>query len=69
MEILLCIIVAFFSLGYLIEKVTAFLKQLKSSNPTKFGKGFEAKLSVVPIQQKSEVSASSTNSTNGSRDD
>ena len=64
MEILLCGIVAFFSLGYLIEKATAFIKQLKTSNPTKFGKGFEAKLSVVPIQQKSEVSVKDTNSTN-----
>lgn len=64
MEIALCIIVSFFSLGYLIEKATAFLKQLKSSNPTKFGKGFEAKLSVVPIQQKSEASDCDTSSTN-----
>ncbi len=69
MEIILCVIVAFFSLGYLIEKATAFLKQLKSSNPTKFGKGFEAKLSVVPIQQKSEASATNANSTSNDNDE
>lgn len=64
MEISLVIIVAIFALGFLFEKATSFLKQLKSGS-AKLSKGFEAKLSFVPIHsKKSEVSATNTNSTN-----
>lgn len=54
MEWLLGVVVILFGLASLIEKITALLKQLKSSGSAKLNKGFEAKLSVVPIDKKSE---------------
>lgn len=63
-EVLIVIMGIIFALAFFIEKATNFMKQLKSSNTTKLRKGFEAKLSVVPVNKKSEVSASNTNSTN-----
>lgn len=63
MEVLLVIMGLIFALSFLIEKATAFLKQLKSCDTTKLGNGFEAKLSVVPVKKKSEESASNTIST------
>lgn len=64
MEILLAIIILIFALSVLLYIATKFLKELKSGKPTKLSKGFEARLSLVPIeQQKSEVSAHNTNST------
>ncbi len=54
MEWLLGVAVILFVLGYLAEKLTDLLKQLKSSGSAKLNKGFEAKLSVVPIDKKSE---------------
>lgn len=62
-EVLIVIMGIIFALAFFIEKVTNFMKQLRSSVPTKFGKGFEAKLSVAPVNKKSEVSASNTNFT------
>ena len=61
MEILLAILGIIFAFGYLLEKATGFLKQLKSSGSTELGKGFRAELSVVPIDKKSEVCATNTN--------
>ena len=53
-----------FSLGFAIEKATNFFKEIKSGS-AKLAKGFEAKLSIVPVDsKKSEVSATNTNSTN-----
>ena len=63
MGVLLVIMGLIFALSFLIEKATAFLKQLKSCDTTKLGNGFEAKLSVVPVKKKSEESASTTIST------
>ena len=54
MEWLLGITVILFVLDSLVEKITALLKQLKSSGSAILNKGFEAKLSVVPIDKKSE---------------
>ena len=54
MEWLLGIIIVINSLQGLLEKCTNFFKQLKSSGSAKLSKGFEAKLSVVPIDKKSE---------------
>ena len=54
MEWLLGVAVILFILAYLVEKITALLKQLKSSGSAKLNKGFEAKLSVIPIDKKSE---------------
>ncbi len=54
MEWLLGIAVIIFLLGYLAEKITNLIRQLKSSGSARLGKGFEAKLSVVPIDKKSE---------------
>ena len=54
MEWLLGVAVILFVLGYLAEKLTDLLKKLKSSGSAKLNKGFEAKLSVVPIDKKSE---------------
>ena len=65
MEILLAITILVFALSVLLYIATKFVKELKSGKSTKLIKGFEAKLSVVPIEkQKSEASASNTNSTN-----
>lgn len=64
LEWFLVIIVILFALAFLFEKVSDLIKQLKSGS-AKLIKGFEAKLSVVPIDsKKSEVSATDTNSTN-----
>ena len=54
MEWLLGLVVILFVLGNLAEKITTLLKQLKSSGSVILNKGFEAKLSVVPIDKKSE---------------
>lgn len=64
MEIILAflfgIIIAF---GYLLDKATDFIKQLKSNGSVKLNRGFVFNASVVPIDKKSEVSAPNTNST------
>ena len=62
MEILLVFTVIIFALSYLFEKVSNLIQQLKSGS-TKLSKGFEAKLSIVPIDKKSEECATNTNST------
>jgi alpha-tubulin suppressor-like RCC1 family protein len=68
MEILLVITVILFAIGHVFEKATNFFKQLKSGS-AKLSKGFEAKLSFVPIHsKKSEVSDTDTNSTNDNLD-
>lgn len=62
MEIVLAlIVVAFFGLGYLLEKATGFISQLKSSGSAKLSKGFKAEVSVVPINEKIEVCHPKTN--------
>lgn len=64
MEILLAITILIFALCLLLYIATKFLRELKSGKSTKLTKGFEARLSIVPIgKQKSEVSARNTNST------
>lgn len=64
MEILLGCIILIFAFSVLLYIATNFIKELKSGKPTKLSKGFEARLSLVPIeQQKSEVGARNTNST------
>ena len=68
METLLVITVILFALGFAIEKVTNFFKEIKSGS-AKLAKGFEAKLSILPIDsKKSEVCATNTNSTNDNLD-
>lgn len=68
METLLVITIILFSLGFVIEKATDFFKEIKSGS-AKFVKGFEAKLSIIPVDsKKSEVSATNTNSTNDNLD-
>lgn len=63
-EVLLVIVVGIFSLSFLLEKASDFIKQLKSGS-AKLSKGFEARLSFVPIHnKKSEESATNTNFTN-----
>jgi len=57
MEILLTIMGLTFAFGYLLEKATNFIKQLKSSGSARLSKGFKAELFVVPIDKKSEVCA------------
>ena len=70
MEFLLIIVILLLALCSLLYIAMLFVRDLTSGKSTKLTKGFEAKLSVVPIErQKSEVSAENTNSTNGSRDD
>ncbi len=63
-EILLIILGIILSLSICFEKATKFFKQLKSDGSAKLGKGFKAEISVVPLEQKSEVCATNTNSTN-----
>lgn len=63
MEVVIAlIVVAFFGLGYLLEKATGFIKQLKASGSAKLSRGFRAEVSVVPIDKKIEVCATNTNS-------
>lgn len=54
MELLLGIAVVLFTLVILIEKITALIKQVKSYGSAKLNKGFQATLSVIPIDKKSE---------------
>ena len=62
------ITVILFALSFAIEKATNFFKEIKSGS-AKLAKGFEAKLSIVPIDsKKSEVCATNTNSTNDNLD-
>lgn len=62
MEVVMAlIVVAFFGLGYLFEKATGFIKQLKTSGSAKLSRGFKAEVSVVPINEKIEVCAPKTN--------
>lgn len=63
MEILLAILGIILSFCLLLDKATGLIKQLKNGS-VKLRHGFKAEVSVVPIEQKSEVSASNTNSTN-----
>ncbi len=49
------LIIAFFAIGYALEKATGFIKQLKTSGSANLSKGFKAELSIVPIHKKSEV--------------
>ena len=68
-KLFLVITVIIFSLrGFLFEKSQTFFKEMKSGS-AKLAKGFEARLSFVPIDsKKSEVSATNTNSTNDNID-
>jgi len=69
MEILLAIIILIFALCLLLYIATKFLRELKSGKSTKLTNGFEATLSIIPInKQKSEVGARNTNSTNDLHD-
>lgn len=62
MEVVLAlIVVAFFGLGYLLEKATGFVSQLKSTGSAKLTKGFKLEASVVPINEKIEVCHPKTN--------
>lgn len=60
--ILLVVLGLFFSLGYLLEKLTNFVKQLKSSGTANLINGFKAELSIVPIHKKDEACGPNTNS-------
>lgn len=64
MEILLGVVALCFGLGFLFEKATGFIKQLKSSGSAKLSKGFKAELSVLPIDKKIEACGCHTNSKN-----
>lgn len=63
MEILLVLMGVIFASTFFIDKATEFVKQIKSSGSAKLTKGFKATISLVPIDKKSEVSATNTNST------
>lgn len=68
METMLVIVIMLFAFGFAIEKATNFFKEIKSGS-AKLAKGFEAKLSIIPVDnKKSEVSATNTNSTNDTVD-
>lgn len=62
MEIILGICVLLFALFFVIHSLAELVKQLKTGNPTKLGKGFLATFSVVPINNENEVSTNDTNS-------
>lgn len=59
MEVLLVILCIILALSFAFEKATGFIKQLRT-NSAKLSKGFEVKLSVVPIHKKSEDCATNT---------
>lgn len=64
METFLVIAIILFAFGYMLEKASSFIQQLKSGS-AKLTKGFEAKLSITPVSNKeSEECATNTNSTN-----
>lgn len=64
METFLVLAIILFAFGYMLEKASNFIQQLKSGS-AKLTKGFEAKLSITPISnKKSEECATNTNSTN-----
>lgn len=67
MEYLLVGIIFIFAISFLLDKATSFIKQLKSGS-ARLLKGFEARLAIVPIEQKSEESVRSTISTNDGKD-
>ena len=63
MEVLLSlIVVALCMLSFLIHNITELVKQLKTGNSTRLSKGFEARLLVAPINEKSEVDPQKSNS-------
>ena len=66
MEFLLVIALIMHALGFLLEKVTNLIKQLKSSGSAKLTKGFQASLSVTPVHIKSEDCATNTSPPNES---
>lgn len=58
-NIALALIGIILALGYIIDKATKFIKELKSSKKSfRLKNGFEAKISVAPIATKKEVCAS-----------
>lgn len=62
MEVVIAlIVVALFGLGYLLEKATSFINQLKTSGSGKPFSGFKAEVSFAPIDKKIEVCATNTN--------
>lgn len=69
MEVLLVFAIILFSLGFVFEKASDLFKQFKSgSAKAELFNGFEANLSVAPIDKKSEECAANTNSTNETLD-
>lgn len=64
MEIILGICVLLFALFLVLHSLTELVKQLKTGKPTRLSKGFSAILSVIPVDNKNEVSSDNTNSNN-----
>lgn len=62
MEIILGICVLLFALFLVVHSLTELVKQLKTGKPTRLSKGFSATLSVIPVDNKNEVSSDNTNS-------
>ena len=64
MEIILGICVLLFALFLVLHSLTELVKQLKTGKATRLRKGFSATLSVIPVDNKNEVSSDNTNSNN-----
>ena len=63
-SIALAIIGIILFLGYVIDKATKFIEEIKSSKKSlRLKNGFEAKISVAPIATKKEVCARTNNTT------
>lgn len=68
MEVLLALILLCLAIGFLLYHVTKLVEQLKSGS-VKLRQGFEARLSVVPVNEKSEVDLPKSNSASNDKDD
>ena len=64
MEVLLIIMGIIFAIAFLLEKLSDFVRQLKTSGSARLSNGFAATLSVVPIHKESEDSPVNKSSPN-----
>ena len=54
MELLLIVLCIILALGFVLDKATDLVKILKSEKSLKLNKGFEAKVSVSPINNSNQ---------------
>ncbi len=67
MEVLLALVLLCLAISFLLYHATRLVEQLKSGS-VKLRQGFEARLSVVPVKEKSEVDLQKSNSASNDSD-